>query len=160
MAAVAGSGQWAVAASSTGGAGEQARRWTRAAQVMETKVDDYGRNRRRDDIFEENDLGIEVMGVATERRDLSCVAAVISVGLRPRRIWNVLLIAVVMSGSDCINGGPTAALFADDEMELVVVGARRAVSSSFTGGLGWQRGVFTGGSEGSSGGSHGCRLFM
>ncbi|KAL5995517.1 hypothetical protein ACLOJK_025580 [Asimina triloba] len=50
---------------------------------------------------------MEVMGAATEKRDLPRVAAVISVGLLPRRIWNVLVVTVVMIDSDCINGGPT-----------------------------------------------------
>ncbi|KAL5979617.1 hypothetical protein ACLOJK_019526 [Asimina triloba] len=42
--------------------------WRRADECWQrTKVNGYGRNRRRDDVLEENDLGIEVMGVATER---------------------------------------------------------------------------------------------
>ncbi|KAL5986577.1 hypothetical protein ACLOJK_014910 [Asimina triloba] len=38
--------------------------------ATETKADGYGRNRRRDDVLEENDLGIEVIGVAMERAKL------------------------------------------------------------------------------------------
>ncbi|KAL5986422.1 hypothetical protein ACLOJK_014755 [Asimina triloba] len=79
--------------------------------TTETKADGYRRNRRRD----ENDLssndmnqsGIEVMGVAMERVKLDSYGCCGTVGVRSRRILNVLVVAVVMNDSDFINCGPT-----------------------------------------------------
>ncbi|KAL5996732.1 hypothetical protein ACLOJK_007652, partial [Asimina triloba] len=53
------------------------------------------------------DSGIEVMLLMTGEEDLPRVASVINVGLRPRRIWNVLVVPVVMNGLDGGNDDPT-----------------------------------------------------
>ncbi|KAL6004047.1 hypothetical protein ACLOJK_004594, partial [Asimina triloba] len=44
--------------------------------------------------------GMKMNSLITGEEDLPRVATVINVGLRPRRIWNVLVVSVVMSGLD------------------------------------------------------------
>ncbi|KAL5994586.1 hypothetical protein ACLOJK_024639 [Asimina triloba] len=51
--------------------------------------------------------GMELNLLITGEEDSPRVAAVISVGLRLRRIWNVLVVSVVMSGLDRGDNGPT-----------------------------------------------------
>ncbi|KAL6010663.1 hypothetical protein ACLOJK_001101 [Asimina triloba] len=58
--------------------------------------------------------GMKMGSSATDEEDSPRVAAVIRVGLRPRRIWNVLVVAVVMSSSDWSDDGPAMVGFAGD----------------------------------------------
>ncbi|KAL6000621.1 hypothetical protein ACLOJK_024320 [Asimina triloba] len=55
----------------------------------------------------ENRRGMELISLMTGEEDSPRVASVINVGLRPRQIWNVLVVPVVMNDSDWIDGGPS-----------------------------------------------------
>ncbi|KAL6000391.1 hypothetical protein ACLOJK_024086, partial [Asimina triloba] len=48
--------------------------------------------------------GMKLKLLMTGEEDLPRVATVMNVGLRPQRIWNVLVVAVVMNGSDGPSG--------------------------------------------------------
>ncbi|KAL5999346.1 hypothetical protein ACLOJK_040806 [Asimina triloba] len=50
--------------------------------------------------------GMKMNSLMTSEEDLPHVTTVINVGLRPRRIWNVLVVSVVMSGLDWGDDGP------------------------------------------------------
>ncbi|KAL6009518.1 hypothetical protein ACLOJK_022747 [Asimina triloba] len=56
--------------------------------------------------LEEIDLEIELNSLMTGEEDSPRVATVINVGLRPRWIWNVLVVAVMMNDSDRGSDGP------------------------------------------------------
>ncbi|KAL6000405.1 hypothetical protein ACLOJK_024100 [Asimina triloba] len=75
------------------------------------------------------EFGFE-MGDDRSRMKMGSSAAVINVGLRPRRIWNVLIVVVVMNGSDWCDDGPTMVGFRQQEAclqrrdSLIVDGSR------------------------------------
>ncbi|KAL6013190.1 hypothetical protein ACLOJK_003682 [Asimina triloba] len=105
-------------------------------------------------------LAIKMNLLVMSEEDSPRVATVINVGLRPRRIWNVLIVFVVMNDFD----GPTGCsamvgfvFFVDvgGEREPVVDGGR--ADGSFNGMLGrW----LSASGNGFIGGSHGCRPML
>ncbi|KAL5986190.1 hypothetical protein ACLOJK_014523 [Asimina triloba] len=127
-----------------------------------------------DGALEENDLrrsGMKMNLLMTGEEDLPRVVAVIIVGLWPRRIWNVLVVVVVMSGLDRGKDGPTVVGIAGGGRRLLL---RRGSTAMMHGKRrqcsGWLRAAAAGGTAGSSGvvvahrravsssaGSHGCR---
>ncbi|KAL5986665.1 hypothetical protein ACLOJK_014998 [Asimina triloba] len=79
---------------------------------------------------------MEVMRAATEKENFPRVATVINVILRPRRIWNVLIIAVVMNDLD--RGKDDPAVVGSDGATTSFVGDGNMVAAS--GGGCWQNG--------------------
>ncbi|KAL5985595.1 hypothetical protein ACLOJK_027581 [Asimina triloba] len=61
--------------------------------------------------------GMKMNSLMTGEEDLPRVATVMNVGLRPQRIWNVLVVAVVMNSSDRGNDGPCMVGFAGRLMD-------------------------------------------
>ncbi|KAL5985183.1 hypothetical protein ACLOJK_036421 [Asimina triloba] len=128
--------------------------------------------RRLDEALEENVLsemghdrsGMKLKLLMTGEEDLPRVATVMNVGLRPQRIWNVLVVAVVMNGSDRGNDDPLMVGSAVgfrwwQARSTVTRGDRRWVRrmAALTAMTGGGSGVLAGGGSG-SGLLHGCRL--
>ncbi|KAL5985299.1 hypothetical protein ACLOJK_027280, partial [Asimina triloba] len=111
--------------------------------------------------------GMELNLLMAGEEDLPRVATVINVGLRPRQIWNVLVVSVVMSGLDQGDDGPIVMGSDGDRLAFLVGVVRRSSATmSLTDGMGmdgssngfnwrlsWCVTVTTGKL---AGGSHGC----
>ncbi|KAL6002101.1 hypothetical protein ACLOJK_037549 [Asimina triloba] len=93
--------------------------------------------------------GMKMNLLMTGEEDLPRVATAINIGLRPRQIWNVLVVTIVMSSLDRGNDGPAmVGLDREDDGVVVffvgVVHQRRASTDSgsmvvATGGVCWWR---------------------
>ncbi|KAL5979761.1 hypothetical protein ACLOJK_041408, partial [Asimina triloba] len=115
----------------------------------EDEADDVGENQWLDVLEKKtfemgmNQSGMKMGSLMTGEEDLPRVAAVINVGLRPRRIWNVLIVAVVMSGLDRgkdspVMVGPTAVGVGLSTVTASFIGDGSVVATS--GGGCWRNG--------------------
>ncbi|KAL5986634.1 hypothetical protein ACLOJK_014967, partial [Asimina triloba] len=81
--------------------------------------------------------GMELNFLMTGEEDLPRVASVINVGLRPRQIWNVLVVAVVMNGLDrgkdrlSVVGSAAVATTASDGNSLAIATAKAVAELLF-----------------------------
>ncbi|KAL5980249.1 hypothetical protein ACLOJK_036716 [Asimina triloba] len=123
------------------------------------------------DAFEENGRsemghdrsGIELNLLMTGEEDSPRVASVINVDLRPRQIWNVLIVFFVMNGSDGPSGRSPVVSINEDDDDVVPF----FVDSDGHGGGGRHRrrhralaralATASPANNGSGGDSHGCR---
>ncbi|KAL6002986.1 hypothetical protein ACLOJK_023208 [Asimina triloba] len=100
--------------------------------------------------------GMELNLLMTGKEDSPRVTSVINVSLRPRQIWNELVVAVVMNGSDVGEDGPVVVGIAEEDdgvrVLFVAVDGEEMYGGDGRRVLAATGGVLTGG----NGGNHGC----
>ncbi|KAL5996617.1 hypothetical protein ACLOJK_007536 [Asimina triloba] len=134
-----------------------------ASPVTTMKTNAFEENGWRDGLEKKT---MKMNSLMTGEEDLPRVATVINVGLRPRRIWNVLVVAVMMNGLDRGKDGPamvgsTAGDVASSSSRSSSGRDGRSAAASPAGSSGSATASpatrWSSGGSGVSGGSHGCR---